>query len=382
MKKFALLSLCAALLLGLFCGCGIKKIDNEYLYTLEGTWEGARDFSEGLAAVKKDGKWGYINTDGEMVIDPIYDSANSFSEGLAAVQSKGRWGYINTKGETVIAFTMDSTFAFSDGMAVFASGIYYGYINREGKVVIKATYEEAGNFHNGIACVKEGVRYGFIDKEGNKLTEFEYGLKSKLSEGLIPVFYGDTSKGINTGYIDATGKQVLEFRWYEAKDFSNGLAAAKDEYTKPWGYINQSGEYVIAPQWDFAEDFSFGFALVQKDRKYFYIDTTGAPLSTGDYTKAYSFTEEGLARVGITSGMGYKFGYIGTDGNEIVAPKYENATDFHHGYAAVFNGKKWGFINAQGVEISKFYWTEVGEFTEDGIAMVQNGEKYGFIKLK
>ena len=55
-------------------------------------------FSEGIACVKKDGKWGYINTKGEEVIPFEYEEAKLFSEGLAPVKKDGIWGYVDMKG--------------------------------------------------------------------------------------------------------------------------------------------------------------------------------------------------------------------------------------------------------------------------------------------
>src|SRR5215471_698742 len=55
-------------------------------------------FSEGLAAVRVgeflSGKWGYMDKQGKMVIDPDFDTAGSFHEGLAVIGVDQRWGYI------------------------------------------------------------------------------------------------------------------------------------------------------------------------------------------------------------------------------------------------------------------------------------------------
>lgn len=363
-------------------GDRLKTVDNGYLYTLEGRWEGAKDFSEKMAAVKKDGKWGYIDDEGKVVIEPKYDAAYSFSEGLAAVQSNGKWGYIDKTGKLVIPFILDSTYAFSEGLAVYGSGYYYGYIDKTGKKVTEAIYSEASSFQDGVACVKKDNRYGYIDPTGTPVTEFVYGSNALPSEGLIPVFYADASKGINTGYITMTGQQILDFSWYDAKDFSEGLAPACKEFTKPYGFIDHNGFFAIEPQWDNVESFASGCALVEKERVYTYINQTGETITDKTYEKAYSFSRTGLARVGISSATGWQFGYINDKGEEVIAPQYADAHDFQIGIAAVSNGKKWGFINDKGVNISGMKWTEVGDFTSDGIARVKSGDVYGFVKLK
>lgn len=360
----------------------LRTIDNDYLYTLDGRWDGAKDFSENMAAVKKDGKWGYIDCDGNVVVEPIYSSANSFSEGLAAVQNNGKWGYIDKTGKQVIPFILDSTYAFSEGLAVFSQGNYYGYINTSGEKVIDAIYSEAAPFQCGVACVKKDNRYGYILPDGTAVTEFIYGANTSAKDGVIPVFYGDTAKGINTGYIDVTGRLILDFDWYDAKHFSEGLAVACAEYTKPYGFIDSNGIFVIKPEWDSAENFFGGRALVEKNRTYTYINNKGEKITEKTYEKAYTFSSSGLARVGCSSATGWKFGFIDVDGNEIIPLQYADAHDFTIGIAAVSNGKKWGFIRSDGTVLSGMKWTDVGDFTSDGIAMVKSGDIYGFVKLK
>lgn len=67
------------------------------------TFDDARAFTEkGYAAVCKDGKWGFINEDGELVLDYAYDDAQSFQNGFAAVCTDGKWGYIDEEGNLVI----------------------------------------------------------------------------------------------------------------------------------------------------------------------------------------------------------------------------------------------------------------------------------------
>ncbi|MBE5803100.1 MAG: WG repeat-containing protein [Clostridiales bacterium] len=61
-------------------------------------WEDIAAFSEGMAAVKKDGKWGYINTAGEYVIQPQYDLARPFCCGVAIVDQGDEWFIIDTQG--------------------------------------------------------------------------------------------------------------------------------------------------------------------------------------------------------------------------------------------------------------------------------------------
>ena len=54
------------------------------------------------AAVKKNGKWGYIDNKGKIVIEPAYEDADSFSIGYAPFCENGKWGCIDKKGVVLI----------------------------------------------------------------------------------------------------------------------------------------------------------------------------------------------------------------------------------------------------------------------------------------
>ena len=106
-------------------------------YLRDADWKGAHDFSEGLAAVYQDGKWGYIDTSGAMVIPPQFEYARPFSEGLAAVIQDGKWGFIDQTGKIAIPAQYAFVLNFQDGLAVVSDsdGKYKYYINKTGQVI-------------------------------------------------------------------------------------------------------------------------------------------------------------------------------------------------------------------------------------------------------
>ena len=65
-------------------------------------FERAQTFSDGLACVKLNNKYGFINTTGDLVIPYNYDKAYSFADGMAAVSVNGKWGFINRSGSMTI----------------------------------------------------------------------------------------------------------------------------------------------------------------------------------------------------------------------------------------------------------------------------------------
>ena len=89
-----------------------------------------QSFSEGLAAVlmsvvgQPDGRWGFIDARGAVVIPPGYDQVRPFANGLAAAQREGHWGYIDQHGRWVIepVYGQASSFTASGHALVTRSG--------------------------------------------------------------------------------------------------------------------------------------------------------------------------------------------------------------------------------------------------------------------
>ena len=70
-----------------------------------------------LIPILKDGKYGYINLDGEIVIPFKYKKVQPFSEGLAGVREHGLYGFIDTEGKYSLPPIYDYVDTFSNGFA-------------------------------------------------------------------------------------------------------------------------------------------------------------------------------------------------------------------------------------------------------------------------
>ncbi|HQP50265.1 MAG TPA: WG repeat-containing protein [Spirochaetota bacterium] len=208
------------------------KLKKEYDITTG--FEDAIKFSEGLAAVRFEGKWGFVDAskgDAVFIINPQFEKAYSFSDGLAAVKVGGKWGYVDNSGQFIINPQFDEAFAFNEGVARVksASEKKYGFINRRGKYIVSPLYDEASWFVEGLAAVKKGGKWGYIDNSGAWVIQPEYDVALNFSEGFaavgkyIPV--ADTKKEtLKYGFIDKTGNQIINFEYNAVGDFFNGIA--------------------------------------------------------------------------------------------------------------------------------------------------------------
>lgn len=131
-------------------------------------------FTEGLAVFSKEGKHGYMDKTGKVVIERTYKAAHAFSHGLAAVQTdNGLWGYINKKGEMVIKPIYIQASRFSDGVAVVSTGKtafdkdkLSGVIDKTGKLIVPLEKVSIGDFANGKAKAESNYISYYIYKNG------------------------------------------------------------------------------------------------------------------------------------------------------------------------------------------------------------------------
>jgi len=91
-----------------------------------GSW-----FSEGLASIRVNGKYGYMDRWGKIVIQPQFESAQSFYQGLAEVVTNEKIGFIDKTGTVVINQPKGFYITccnYSEGMTTIISKSYkYGY---------------------------------------------------------------------------------------------------------------------------------------------------------------------------------------------------------------------------------------------------------------
>ena len=122
--------------------------------------------NDSLGVFCTDKKRGYYNSyTGKIVIPAQYRRAWVFSEGLAAVQKNGMIGFINRKGEVVIPFKYPyhgnplSSFVFENGHCIVADTTgKCGVINRKGEWIIHPNYDNIDAYEEYVIASSAGVR--------------------------------------------------------------------------------------------------------------------------------------------------------------------------------------------------------------------------------
>ncbi|WP_170109010.1 WG repeat-containing protein [Prolixibacter denitrificans] len=140
------------------------------------------DYGVPWALIKKNGKFGFIDQQGNVVVAPQYESIEKY--GAHGVS----WALVEKDGKL-------------------------GFIDKSGKEVVKPQYEmidHFGTYGPPWALVRKDGRLGFIDQEGNE--DFSIAATGKLYEGHRISFQQNINKGDNSSYIDRAIKEITRLR--------------------------------------------------------------------------------------------------------------------------------------------------------------------------
>jgi hypothetical protein len=274
------------------------------------------------------------------------------------VSKDNKYGYISREGELLYKYDLLNAREFSDGLAaVKINNILKQecFINSAGKVMFNRDMDRTGDFYEGMALI--------------------WNIKRSNSD----LYRTDQiNKDLKFGYINKSGKVIVKPVFREAKEFSDGLAAVKNDQNK-WGFINKDGKYSIEPKFDYVYSFNDGYAPVLIDaanNEYSYIDKKGTIVISPDFTSP-SVPSEGLI-IGSTASSPDTLVCIDYKGAVVFSIKGDNAGYFKDGLAPVAINNKWGYINKEGRIVINNAFDNVSNFS-DGLAAVQVGEKWGFI---
>ena len=165
-------------------------------------------------------KRGYINVNtGQIVIDAEsndYRKAWVFSEGLAAVMKDGKIGFINANNEVVIPFQFDYTdkcrmwefgYVFHNGYCAMpnADGDL-GLIDKSGNWVVEPAYDEIWAPHkSGYRVIVKDNKHGVLNADCAVVYPAEYGYINILSDGFV------LTKGGKQWQVDFEGNTVQPF---------------------------------------------------------------------------------------------------------------------------------------------------------------------------
>jgi len=389
-----------------------KNIDIDFIWSC----------SEDMIKISKNGKYGCMDKEENIIVPPIYDEIQGFENGLAIVILNDKYGVINKKGEIIIpiiyrkihkwgddAFSIETDsfekkyfnvkgeeilglnkyskrFSVNDGIIEVCFKNKHGYVDTSnGKEIIPCIYDAGERYSDGIIAVKKGKKWGGIDKNNQLIIPFIYDDSFKFQDGLAIVSLNDKCRVINKkGVIDKNNNIVIPFNYIYISRLNNGMFVGHkgnssnnisvDLFDKTGKKVNIRSNYYI-----FIGDYYEGLAVCKNFAgKFGYIDTTGKEVIPCSYKRVSEFCN-GVASVEKKG----KYGLVTKDGSFInCGAKYPMYFDTN--YCDCYKNGKCGIIDKNGQEIIPFVFNGIRRITDNLFKFVYDFEddsKYYFVDL-
>ena len=177
----------------------------------------ASEQTETASVEKRDGKYGIINSKGNVIVPFEYDEGYDYKNGIAVLTNKEGSTYFNNNGK-IIGFPNTAlngppeTYSKDDYLAYKDSNNgLYGYINQDGAMTLESNWKYANNFCNGLALVGDDTGTYVIDKSGTiAISQNIIGKYSNINPAfekeILVVYTQDGACGV----IDKTGREIIK----------------------------------------------------------------------------------------------------------------------------------------------------------------------------
>ena len=162
-----------------------------------------------MVFVKKNGKMGAINENGELICKPIYDNVEALTNLHVCVEKENKKGCIRNDGVVIIKCEYDNFWDYGYGFIVKQND-KLGFINYNGKVICDCKYDDIelsmDNYH--IKVIKDG-KYGLINKDGNVICDCIYDdIRLEGVNPIIKVKQGENWSVVENPYIKNIIKEM------------------------------------------------------------------------------------------------------------------------------------------------------------------------------
>lgn len=224
--------------------------DNEWgVANLEGVelippyYDTIQNWNTNVYRVKKDGKWGLVDIDDNMLTELQFENIGDLKNGSAPAtiaHPTKTWktvsGYIDEAGSKMISQRDNQ----NDGRVLVESFELWGIMTNNGEFIVPCIYDEILPWADNLYRVKEDGKWGVLNVEDHLfLLPTKYDSIGELSNGIAKVVFANVESS-----IDINGNEVAQ----EVIELQGGLK--KTKVAGKWGIIDANGVEVIKHQYD------------------------------------------------------------------------------------------------------------------------------------
>jgi hypothetical protein len=312
---------------------------------------------------------------------------------LVPFVSNGKWGYADTSGKVVIPPNYESAMPFQGSLTLVKNGKGFGVINKNGKEVIVPNFSKIKDCGCGVFGIQLPNSYALINKEGKRID------KGRVTDVVAHECHQDrliVRQGKKAAFLNTKGEAVTEFEFDEALPFYNGVAPVRRAGDSLWTLINHEGKPLGTEKYQAMYPFVSGYGVGIKhnhlgEPKYGVIDSTGKVIVPfqfaripgtfeGKFVACAAYDPIQVEADGLPEDANTWFIYD-RQGNKTGETHYSLWDDFSEGLIVVGKEGKFGFADSAGTTVIPCAYDWANAF-KNGLAWVSQKGRYGFIDKK
>lgn len=381
----------------------ISLVISIYMPNKEKIEEKSTDTSEIYYLFKRNEKFGVINKDGEIIIEPNEENIviPNPNKAVFICQNGDEQKILNQNNEEIFKqyenieaikiSNVISEFCYEKKVLKFMKDDKYGLIDISGNLILEAKFDEISSlgFKEGEVLVKENGKYGIVDTNGNQLIKNMYDLIESdqyysAEDGYKKSGYivcNITNDGYRYGYYDYEASKVLDveynqiIRLTQVKNTQDIylLAAKNGQY----GVFINSGKIINTQYQSISYDDGIGMFIVERTGQYGAINEKGKEILKTEYddiqiSGIYMYAEKGEEQK-----------VFDKDGNEVeISAETRIESTLNKDYYIKIEGENYSLLNSNLEQITKQQYKYI-EYIYEKYFIATNAEgKTGVIDVE
>jgi hypothetical protein len=346
-------------------------------------------FDNGIVAVIKDGKYGYLDTNGHLIGERYFDDVAygdediAFKENISYVKNGEKYAYLSREGKLLTKFIYNSASLFQDGYSIVSDkNNLFGVVDFNFNFVIKCKYTSLKRIDSvtpHFIAQKEDVN-GIIDINDQAVLDFKFDAIDIVNENILYIQREKISMNspknqmvvsyncLKFGLLDLAQNEVAPLIYDQVEHLQDTLFKVKSE--QYYGVLDNKGKILIKVKYD---DISLNenFIVCELANKRSIFDFSGKDLLNKEVDTI--FINEGF----IFLVNDYLQGVCDLTGKMILPIQY-NKIEFSEDVFLVKKAGVYQYFDITGKLISKISYDKANIFCDE-LALIINEDKYSFI---
>ncbi len=328
-------------------------------------------FSQVNFPIKVNGKWGLMDSLGNIALQPEYEAIGLFNAGYAQIQKNGKIGLINENGQEIFTPNYNDIRVVSSSFFTLFKDGRRRLVNLTGDTIIDDDFDYVEVWNEHFIGYMQEDKWGAVNHTGQKIVTPQFSSLQVWKEQYL--LTGDST---GVGLIDKTGSEILAANYEEIQFHDSNTFLFKEDSL--WGIVNGKGIKQTSNRWNEYKAISPQYIqLMQNDleRVSLYSIAKEKIISENEYSGFLQFNDEQ-----VVSREENGLGLINDNGEKILNAKYEEIHAYPGRLFRAMRKGKWGLIDSNEEIIVDFNYDFIGP-PSNSVAVIGQKDKYGVVGL-